>query len=90
MPAYTIEVVVLPSPALLDPQGEAIQQALHRLGETAVQSVRSGRAFHLAIDAPSPENALQIAHAAAQKLLHNPVVETYLLRLLPAPTPTTP
>jgi phosphoribosylformylglycinamidine (FGAM) synthase PurS component len=37
------------------------------------------------VDAPSPENALQIAHAAAQRLLHNPVVETYHLRLLPSP-----
>jgi phosphoribosylformylglycinamidine synthase PurS subunit len=85
MPAYTIEVVVLPLPALLDPQGEAIQQALHRLGETTIQSIRAGRAFHLVVDAPSPENALQIAHAAAQRLFHNPVVETYHLRLFPSP-----
>ena len=85
MPAYTIEVVVLPLPALLDPQGEAIQQALHRLGETTVQSIRAGRVFHLVVDAPSPENALQIAHAAAQRLLHNPVVETYHHRLFPTP-----
>jgi len=89
MPAYTIEVVVLPLPTLLDPQGEAIQQALHRLGQTGVQNVRAGRAFLLSIEAPSPESALQLAHTAAQKLLHNPVVETYHLRLLPAPAPTT-
>jgi phosphoribosylformylglycinamidine synthase PurS subunit len=82
MPAYTIEVVVLPLPALLDPQGEAIQQALHRLGETSIYAVRAGRAFHLVIEAPSPDAALSTAQTAAQKLLHNPIIETYHLKLL--------
>jgi phosphoribosylformylglycinamidine synthase PurS subunit len=82
MPRYTIEVVVLPLPALLDPQGEAIQQALHRLGETSIYAVRAGRAFHLVIEAPSADAALSTAQTAAQKLLHNPIVETYHLKLL--------
>ncbi len=82
MATYTVEVVVLPLPALLDPQGEAIQQALHRLGETAIRTVRAGRAFHLTIEAPSSEAALAIAQTASQKLLHNPIVETYHIKLL--------
>jgi len=86
MATYTVEIVVLPLPALLDPQGEAIQQALHRLGETAIRTVRAGRAFHLTVEAPSPEAALALAQTAAQKLLHNPIVETYHIKLL-APSP---
>ncbi len=82
MPTYIIEVVVLPLPALLDPQGEAIRAGLHRLGETNVQSIRAGRSFHLWIEAASPEAALQVGETAAQKLLHNPVIESYQLRLL--------
>ncbi len=88
MPLYTIEVVVLPLPALLDPQGEAIQRALSRLGETAVQATRAGRAFHLTIEAPSSEAALASAQAAAQKLLHNPIVETYHIRLVSSQPPS--
>jgi len=87
MSIYTIEVVVLPLPALLDPQGEAIQQALHRLGETAIRNVRAGRAFILTIEASSSEAALSLAQTAAQKLLYNPIVETYHIRLL-SPSPT--
>lgn len=86
MPAYNVEIIVLPLPALLDPQGEAIHQALHRLGETAIQAVRAGRAFLLTIEASSPEAALSLAQTAAQKLLHNPIVETYHIRLL-SPSP---
>ena len=87
MPTYTIEVVVLPLPTLLDPQGETIQRALHRLGETSIRSVRAGRVFRLTIEALSPETALSLARTAAQKLLYNPIVETYHIRLL-SPSPT--
>jgi phosphoribosylformylglycinamidine (FGAM) synthase PurS component len=44
--------------------------------------VRAGRTFHLLIEAPSPDAALSTAQTAAQKLLHNPIVETYHLKLL--------
>jgi len=87
MPTYTVEVVVFPLPTLLDPQGETIQQALYRLGETAIRTVRAGRAFRLTIEASSPETALSLAQTAAQKLLHNPIVETYQINLL-SPSPS--
>lgn len=85
MPRYEVLVTVLPRPALLDPEGETIHQATQRLGFSAVSSVRAGRAFLLTIEADTAEAATQIAHQLAEKLLHNPVVETFSVQLaLPA------
>lgn len=75
MPEYRVLVTVLPRPELLDPEGDTITQAIHRLGESRVQAVRAGRAFELHIQASTPEEATTTAHTLAQKLLHNPVVE---------------
>ncbi len=79
---FVIEITTIPHPHLLDPQGEAVQEALHRLGFTQVDAVRVGKAFIITVSASTPAEALALAEASAQKLLHNPVVETFRLRLL--------
>lgn len=84
MPAYRVLVTVLPRPELLDPEGDTITQAIHRLEEPRVQAVRAGRAFELHIQALTPDEATTIAHTIAQKLLHNPVVEVFHLHTLPS------
>lgn len=86
MNAFLVEVTTLPHPNLLDPQGEAVQEALHRLGFTKIGTVRVGKVFLLSITASSEAEALALAEASAHTLLHNPVVETFRVRLL-APTP---
>jgi phosphoribosylformylglycinamidine synthase len=62
MPEYQVLVTVLPRPELLDPEGDTITQAIHRIGEPRVKTVRAGRAFELHIQAPTPEEASAIAH----------------------------
>ncbi|MCS6790684.1 MAG: phosphoribosylformylglycinamidine synthase subunit PurS [Bacteroidia bacterium] len=89
MPLYEVWVIVLPRPALLDPEGETILAAAHRMGDTAIQQVRAGRTFALHIQAHSAEEATVHARSLAEKLLHNPIVETFTLHL-PAPLPQTP
>ncbi|GIV24195.1 MAG: phosphoribosylformylglycinamidine synthase subunit PurS [Bacteroidia bacterium] len=81
MPEYQVLVTVLPRPELLDPEGDTITQAIHRIGEPRVKTVRAGRAFELHIQAPTPEEASAIAHTLAQKLLHNPVVEVVAIHI---------
>lgn len=81
MPLYEVWVIVLPRPELLDPEGEAILGAAHRLGSLFVQRVRAGRTFALSIQASSEQEALAQAQYLAEKLLFNPVVETFYLHL---------
>jgi phosphoribosylformylglycinamidine synthase len=50
---------------------------LQNLGVVAVSDVRIGKHIDLQIDAPSKEEALNIASEAAKKLLSNPVMEMF-------------
>lgn len=84
MPVYVVQVTVLPRPALLDPEGETITHAAHRLGYGDIRRIRAGRAFALEIEAPSPDAAALRAQHLAQQLLHNPVVEVFTVKVLEA------
>ncbi|HPH85358.1 MAG TPA: phosphoribosylformylglycinamidine synthase subunit PurS [Ferruginibacter sp.] len=74
---YTAQVKVMPLRDLLDPQGKAVLGGLQNLGVVAVSDVRIGKHIDLQIDAPSKEEALNIASEAAKKLLSNPVMEMF-------------
>lgn len=87
MPRYTVQVTVLPRPVLLDPEGETITQAAHRLGYMEIRRIRAGRAFALEIEAGTPEEARHTADRLAQQLLYNPVVEVYALTIQPVAAP---
>jgi phosphoribosylformylglycinamidine synthase len=63
--------------SVFDPQGHTIADALHSLGYTSVGDVRQGKFFELELDAPSASQAKQIASEVADKVLANPVIESY-------------
>ena len=77
LPQWTVEVVVVPKEGVNDPEGEAILGGLRSLGYEAVQRVRSGRFFTLAISAPDAEVARADAVRMADQLLANPVIQTF-------------
>ena len=70
-------VFVTLKPSVFDPQGTTVTEALHALGYDAVRDVRQGKFFELEIDAGSAEEARRLAAEAADKLLANPVIESY-------------
>jgi phosphoribosylformylglycinamidine synthase len=70
-------VFVTLKPSVFDPQGTTVGEALHTLGYTKVTDVRQGKYFELEIDAASQDEARRIAADAADKLLANPVIESY-------------
>ena len=47
-----------------------------------MKDVRQGKYFELDIDAPAPEDARQLAAEAADKLLSNPVIESYRIEIV--------
>jgi phosphoribosylformylglycinamidine synthase PurS subunit len=75
-------VFVTLKPSVFDPQGTTVNEALHTLGYTAVRDVRQGKYFELEIDASTPEDARRIASEAADKLLANPVIESYRIDIV--------
>ena len=71
------KVFVSLKPSILDPQGKTIVAALHSLGYASVQDVRQGKYFELDMDASTADQARALASEVADKLLANPVIESY-------------
>ena len=63
--------------SVFDPQGHTIADALHSLGYKGVGDVRQGKFFELELNAASPDQARQLASEVADKVLANPVIESY-------------
>jgi phosphoribosylformylglycinamidine synthase PurS subunit len=73
-----VVVEVMLKPEILDPQGQAVANALSRLGVNGVQSVRIGKRVEIEFTAdPDLEQARHIADT----LLANPVIEDYTVRV---------
>lgn len=70
-------VFVTLKPSVFDPQGRTIAEALHSMGYGGVGDVRQGKYFELEVDAPSAEQTRKLAAEVADKLLANPVIESY-------------
>lgn len=74
-------VFVTLKPSVFDPQGTTVADALHTLGYAAVKDVRQGKYFELEIDARTQDEARRLATEAADKLLANPVIESYRIEV---------
>ncbi len=79
MSAFKVEIRVMPRASLLDPQGQAVQHALHALGFTTVGAVRAGKHLVVELQAATREEAAARARAMCDRLLANPVTEDYLV-----------
>jgi phosphoribosylformylglycinamidine synthase len=82
---YHVGVRVTLRPAVLDTQGSAILHGLHALAFPAIEEVHAGKYFRLAVRAADAEEALAVAGRACERLLANPVIETFALALEDAP-----
>ena len=74
-------VFVTLKPSVFDPQGTTVTEALHTLGYDAVKDVRQGKYFELDIDAISAADAERLVSEAADKLLANPIIESYRIEV---------
>jgi phosphoribosylformylglycinamidine synthase len=70
-------VYVTLKPSVFDPQGQTIADALHSLGYKTVGDVRQGKFFELDVEAGSADQARTLASEVADKVLANPVIESY-------------
>jgi len=68
---------------VLDPQGQAVCNALHSLGHRDISSVRQGKYFEIALaDGGSKEKAAAQLDEIAREVLSNPVIEDYRVEIL--------
>lgn len=74
-------VFVTLKPSVFDPQGATIAEALQSLGYDAVRDVRQGKYFELELQTSSTDEAQTLADEVADRLLANPVIESYRIEL---------
>jgi len=75
-------VTVYPRREILDPQGNAIRDALSRVGFPDVEDVRAGKSFEIKLTTDDPDRAGRELREMCEKLLANTVVEDYSVELL--------
>jgi phosphoribosylformylglycinamidine synthase len=69
-------VLVRPKGGILDPQGEAVERSLRQLG-FPVGDARVGRVIDLDVDAATAEDAHAQVEKMCERLLANPLIESY-------------
>jgi phosphoribosylformylglycinamidine synthase subunit PurS len=75
-----VRVLIRPKKGILDPQGQAVEDALHALGFRDVAGVHVGRLIELDVEDPSQVPEM------CERLLANPLIEDY--EVLPAEAPS--
>ena len=76
-------VIVMPKQAVLDPQGNAVRDALHHLGLSAASAVRVGKFMEIDLGGDAGDRAAleDRLHTLCRDLLSNPVIEDYRLEI---------
>ena len=78
---YKAEVDVMPLEALLDPQGKTVKSGLKNLGHHNFKTIRVGKHVTLFLEADSKIDADEMVKSACEKLLANPVIESFKYEL---------
>lgn len=78
---YLVKVFVTYKESVLDPQGQAVKGAVHRLGYKEVEEIRIGKYFEIKI-APTERPVAECVEAICDKLLANVTMETYEYEIL--------
>ncbi len=77
---YTANITISLKRGMLDPEANAISDALRNLG-FAVDTITSAQQFSVTFDAASPEEARDQAEKMCLRLLANPVIHHYTIEV---------
>ena len=75
-----VVITVMPKQGVLDPQGQAVQGALARLGFSGVEDVRIGKRIELSVTGDAPAAT---AEEMCERLLANALIEDYQVEVGP-------
>jgi len=73
-------VLIRPKEGILDPQGEAVGEALRTLGYS-VTSARVGRLVDVDLETDDPAEAEAALAAMSRDLLANPMIESFTVEI---------
>ncbi len=78
---FLARVFVTLKPTVNDPQGNTIADGLRSLGFSGVQDVRAGKYIEVEVEATTTDDAESQVDSMCDKLLANPVIESYRFEL---------
>ncbi|EHN59415.1 phosphoribosylformylglycinamidine synthase subunit PurS [Oenococcus kitaharae] len=74
---YLAKIYVTYKKSILDPQGEVVKSALHRLSYTNVEAVTCGKYFEIKLDTTDKAAAAKEVEAFSDELLININMESF-------------
>jgi phosphoribosylformylglycinamidine synthase PurS subunit len=74
-------ITITLKPGVLDPQGKAIEGALHALGFGSVDGVRQGKYIEVEVVESDPDRARAEIERMCEQLLANTIIENYAYEL---------
>ena len=74
-------ITITLKPGVLDPQGKAIEGALHALGFGSVDGVRQGKYIEVEVAESDPAHAGAEIERMCEQLLANTIIENYAYEL---------
>ncbi len=77
-----VRILVSLKNSVLDPQGQAVKNALLTLGYDSVKDVRQGKVFELELEGISHDDAERIIPEISDKVLANPIIEKFSWQIL--------
>ena len=77
-----VTVYVTYKESVLDPQGEAVKGAVHRLGYQNVSEIRIGKYFEIKVTDSNKESVAAEIEEVCDKLLANVNMETYRYEII--------
>lgn len=81
MPRFEARIDISHRPGILDPQGANVERALPALGWDNVTEVSVGKNIRLVVEADDEATARKQIDEMCRRLLTNPVLEDYELKL---------
>ncbi|WP_208559560.1 phosphoribosylformylglycinamidine synthase subunit PurS [Marinilactibacillus kalidii] len=74
---YNVKVYVTYKESILDPQGEAIRGAVHRMGFDEIEDIRMGKYFEIKVSRQEDRAIEDTIETICDQLLANVVMESY-------------
>lgn len=79
---YVAEVRINLKKGVADPEGENTKKTIELLGFKGITEVKSIKTFEIHLNSESKEKALQTIEDICKKLLANPVIHNYSVKIL--------
>jgi len=77
-----VRILVSLKPSVLDPQGQAVKNALLTLGYEAVKDERQGKVFEIELQNIDRQTAEKLVPEIADKVLANPIIEKFTWEII--------